>query len=255
MTATPRPEQALLIKGRRPRQRGDSLTFDGSRGGDDDGHFGIIVSAGDDTVTGGAQGDHFHPGEVAASIAPAHGGGGNDVFFMGDSLWSDASDRRRRRNHDTVHVTGFAGRRYAQSLTGDHRHAEHRGLRPRRRQLSWTVTTDDATVAAGQGDVLTDRRPSPDNQLRLRRLGRDRWAGSSSSAAVAMTTLTGGAGADTFHAWNLAVPTPCRWRRRRRSLLHGCVAAPPPTRSRWRRGLRHGLCRWRRGRDLHGHEP
>src|SRR6185503_15222829 len=78
---------------------GDSLVFDGSA--ETDGHFAVVGGAGDDTITGGTQGDSFHLEK--GGVDTANGGGGNDVFYMGDQLWSD-DQIDGGSGHDTVLV-------------------------------------------------------------------------------------------------------------------------------------------------------
>ncbi len=182
--------QALLIKAD-GLGSGDSLTFDGSA--ETDGQFGIIAGAGDDTVTGGAQGDHFHL--ESGGIDTAHGGGGNDVFFMGDGMWSD-DQIDGGAGTDTVHVTGFAGGDTL-VLTGTTMQNVEDFVLDGGTFLG--LVTDDATVAAGATltvdasaqttDFLFDGSAETD--------GRFVVIGGSGD-----DDLTGGAGADTFHLEN-----------------------------------------------------
>jgi Ca2+-binding RTX toxin-like protein len=136
---------------------GDNLGFDGSA--ETDGRFALFTGAGGDDLTGGAGNDLF---VLTGGIDSAEGGQGNDVFQLGGSLTTlDA-------------ISGGAGTDTA-VLQGDYEtgdlvlgpstlvEVEKLNLLA---GFDYNITTDDATVAAGErltvdasklqaGDVLT----------------------------------------------------------------------------------------------------
>jgi len=166
----------------------DSLTFDGSA--ETDGRFFVFGGAGDDTVTGGAQSDHLHLEKGGVDIA--HGGGGNDVFYMGDQLWSD-DQIDGGSGYDVVYATGFSGGD-SLALTGTTLQNVEDFVLDGGSFLG--VTTDDGTVAAGATLTIDasaqttafffDGSAETDGRFNV-------IAGSGDD------NLTGGAGADTFH--------------------------------------------------------
>lgn len=121
---------------------GDHLIFDGSA--ETDGRFNIFDGHGDDTITGGAKSDVIHL-EIGGNDT-VHGGGGGDYIFMGGAL--TAADKiDGGTGFDVVELTSMGGddaivfnattmtNVEALLLDGGH---------------SYTLTTADATVAAGQ---------------------------------------------------------------------------------------------------------
>ena len=122
---------------------GDHLTFDGSA--EQDGHFEIFGGAGDDTITGGAKGDRVHLERGGNDTV--HSGGGVDTIYMGGAMTSaDVIDGGA--SSDTVVLHGFynAGLSLvfgAATMTNVETLLLTTGG-------AYNLTTDDATVAAGQ---------------------------------------------------------------------------------------------------------
>jgi Ca2+-binding RTX toxin-like protein len=120
-----------------------SFTFDGSA--ETDGHFHIHANAGNDDMTGGAQADTFDLTLGATDIA--HGGGGNDVFFLGAAF--DPSDSiDGGAGYDTVHSTGWFGAG-ADALTFNNTTMQNVEDFVLDGGSGLEITTADATVAAG----------------------------------------------------------------------------------------------------------
>jgi len=118
---------------------GDPLELDGS--GETNGRFNILAGAGNDTITGGALGDTLHLETGGNDFA--NGGAGNDHFFMGASLTA-ADQIQGGSGYDTVILNGGVAVTFsATTMTG----VEQIDLTAGH---SYSLTTDDATVAAGQ---------------------------------------------------------------------------------------------------------
>ena len=167
---------------------GDQLIFDGSA--ETDGRYYVVAGAGDDVITGGAQGDHIYLQN--GGVDTANGGGGNDVFYLGGSLWSD-DKIDGGAGFDTVHVSGgFAGGDTLALTATTMQNVEDFVINS---GSFMAVITDDATVAAGAtltvnasavtGAFTFDGSAETDGQFNI-------------IASSGNDTLTGGAGNDTF---------------------------------------------------------
>jgi Ca2+-binding RTX toxin-like protein len=167
---------------------GDSLIFDGSA--ETDGQLAVVGGAGDDTVTGGAQGDHFRMEK--GGVDTVNGGGGNDVFYMGDQLWSD-DQIDGGSGYNVVHATGFSGGDTL-TLTGTTLQNVEDFILDGGSFLA--VITADGTVAAGATMTI-------DASAQTTAFLFDGSAETDGSFNViggsGDDNLTGGAGADTFH--------------------------------------------------------
>ena len=179
--------QNLFVKGG-SLGAGDQLIFDGSA--ETDGRYYVVAGAGDDVITGGAQGDHIYLQNGGADTA--NGGGGNDVFYLGGSLWSD-DKIDGGAGFDTVHVSGgFAGGDTLALTATTMQNVEDFVINS---GSFMAVITDDATVAAGAtltvnasavtGAFTFDGSAETDGQFNI-------------IASSGNDTLTGGAGNDTF---------------------------------------------------------
>jgi len=170
---------------------GDSLTFDGSA--ETDGHFIFKGGYGNDTLTGGAQSDTFNLTEGGTDTA--HGGGGNDVFQLGGALTA-ADSIDGGTGNDVVTLDGnYTGGSALVLGASTIINVEQINLAAGN---NYDITTNDATVAAGQtltvsagslgaGDTLTfDGSAETDGSF-------DFLAGAGNDV------LTGGALADAFH--------------------------------------------------------
>lgn len=122
----------------------DQLTIDGSA--ELDGRFIIRAGAGDDVLTGGAQGDVFHLEHGGNDTV--HGGGGTDMFYVGANLnGSDVIDGGTGTDtilldgdyagHGFVPITGVTNVETLEFADGH----------------SYLIASADANVAAGQ--ILT----------------------------------------------------------------------------------------------------
>ena len=157
---------------------GDTLKVDGSA--ETDGHFNLTGGAGNDTLIGGAQSDFFQLRRGGTDSA--QGNGGNDTFSLGSDFTAADS------------IDGGAGSDTA-VLNGDYSGGLVLGATTmtnvetlKLRSSSYKLTTDDATVAAGQtltvdGSAL---------------LSADSLDFDGSAETDGRFVLTGGAGADTF---------------------------------------------------------
>jgi Ca2+-binding RTX toxin-like protein len=178
--------QSLLVKAG-SLGSGDQLVFDGSA--ETDGSFYVVAGAGDDTITGGAQADHIHLENGGADTA--NGGGGNDTFYLGNSLWSD-DQIDGGAGYDVVRVTGFEGGDGITFTSTTIQGVEDFILDV---TTSLGITTDDATVAAGATMTFDaskvigfffDGSAETDGSFNI-------------IAGAGDDELTGGAQADTFH--------------------------------------------------------
>lgn len=148
--------QRLTVNGT-PIGPGHHFTFDGSA--ELDGKFTIYGSAGDDDITGGAQNDIIRLASGGNDVA--HGGGGNDSFYLFRTL--TASDRIDGGvgGTDTIYLNGnyAAGLTFtATTVTNIEKIVVGAGH-------SYTLTLDEATVSAavltidgsalGAGEILT----------------------------------------------------------------------------------------------------
>jgi Ca2+-binding RTX toxin-like protein len=166
---------------------GHALTFDGSA--ETDGRFLIYAGAGDDTITGGGIADIFHLEKGGNDTA--HGGGGNDAFYLGSSFTS-ADQIDGGAGTDTVSLIGGAAVVFdATTMTGIERIALGAGH-------SYSLTTDDATVASGGALTVDGSKLGASDTLT--------FDGSAESdgrfvflGGAGGDTLTGGAGNDIFH--------------------------------------------------------
>jgi Ca2+-binding RTX toxin-like protein len=161
--------------------------FDGSA--ETDGQFIVIGGAGDDTLTGGANGDAFHLEKGGNDTAS--GGGGNDHFFLG-AKFNAADQIDGGAGFDTVTLNGGAAVFFdATTMTGVERLLLSAGH-------SYSLRTDEATVAAGQ--TLTIDASALDASHRLGFQGFLEHDGYFNIIGGAGDDLiTGGALADTFH--------------------------------------------------------
>ncbi|HEY1709442.1 MAG TPA: calcium-binding protein [Rhizomicrobium sp.] len=187
---------------------GNHLTFDGSA--ETDGHFVVMGGAGDDTLTGGAQSDHFYLGQGGNDTV--HAGGGNDHITMGGSFTAgDQLDGGRGFDVVRLDGTGTASVVFGATtmvnvedliLDGGH---------------SYNLTTNDATVAGGQfmeidgygltaGDTLTFNGAAETDGAFLIAggAGRDNVTGGMSSDFFDMSaggndTVHGGGGNDQIY--------------------------------------------------------
>ena len=160
-------------------QAGDTLRFDGSA--ETDGHFNLTGGAGNDTLIGGAQSDFFQLRRGGTDSA--QGNGGNDTFSLG-SKFTAADTIDGGAGSDTAVLNGdYSGGLVLGATTMTN--VETLKLRA---GSSYTLTTDDATVAAGQ--TLTVDGSGL--------LSADKVNFDGSAESDGHFVLTGGAGADTF---------------------------------------------------------
>jgi Ca2+-binding RTX toxin-like protein len=120
---------------------GQSLTFNGSA--ELDGAFDIYASAGNDTLTGGAQGDAFYLARGGNDTA--YGGGGNDTFHLGATLTA-ADTLDGGADDDTVQLSGSG---YDAFTFGATTMVNVETLLLSGSGSDFRLTTGDATVAAG----------------------------------------------------------------------------------------------------------
>ncbi len=133
--------ERLLVKGG-SLGASDQLTFDGSA--ETDGKFYFVAGAGDDTLTGGAKHDVFdltHGGNDTA-----HGGGGNDTFYLG-AAFTAADQRDGGTGDDTLALNG------TYNLTLGATTFTHIDTLRLDAGHNYSLTTDDNNVASG--DTLT----------------------------------------------------------------------------------------------------
>jgi Ca2+-binding RTX toxin-like protein len=116
------------------------LVFNG--GAETDGSFNIIAGASADTLTGGALADSFDLSHGGNDVA--HGGGGNDTFTMGAALTA-ADQIDGGTGNDVVTLNGDYSAGVAFSATTIVNVETLRLLAGH----SYTLTANDATVAAG----------------------------------------------------------------------------------------------------------
>jgi Ca2+-binding RTX toxin-like protein len=132
------------------------LVFDGSA--ETDGHFHIMASAGDDTITGGALSDVFNLSAGGNDIV--NGGGGDDLFVLGAGLTTadriDGGDGR-----DVLVLDGdySAGLFFSSTTIANIEKLEFRD------GFDYSIATDDANVAANQTLVVDARSLSADHGL------------------------------------------------------------------------------------------
>jgi hypothetical protein len=184
------PGQRLLVKAG-TLQAGNTLTFDGSA--ETDGRYTIIAGAGNDTLTGGAKADVFdlsHGGNDTA-----HGGGGTDTFMLG-AAFTSADRIDGGAGSDTVVLAGMGDDSIsftATTMTGVETMVLGAGH-------FYTLTTNDATVAAGAtltvdasalgtGDPLIFNGSSETDGNFVFKFG---------GGFTTSDTITGGAGNDTL---------------------------------------------------------
>ncbi|HEX3675679.1 MAG TPA: calcium-binding protein [Rhizomicrobium sp.] len=168
---------------------GNELTFDGSAA---DPHFKFTGGAGNDVLTGGSSNDIFdlkYGGNDTAS-----GGGGHDVFEMG-STFNGADRIDGGAGDDTVELTGMGG---ASSITFGATTMVNVETLLLDTGHNYTMTTNDATVAAGA--TLLVRGENIDAGHSLVFNGAAETDGSFIiRGGAGNDTLTGGAQADTFN--------------------------------------------------------
>jgi Ca2+-binding RTX toxin-like protein len=173
----------------------DSLTFDGSA--ETDGSFAITGGAGNEVLTGGANADTFHL--ESGGVDTVHGGGGADHIFLGAAL--TASDQiDGGAGTDTLILNGGATVTFnATTVTN----VEQLNLLAGH---SYSLTTNNATVAAGQTLTVDASALGAGNGLAF-----DGSAETDGSFAITggagNDVLTGGALADTFDISNGGVDT------------------------------------------------
>jgi Ca2+-binding RTX toxin-like protein len=133
-------DQTLTVDGRHLKD--GNLVFDGSA--ETDGHFVIEASNGNDVLTGGAQSDSFLLFQGGNDTV--HGGGGDDAVFI-DGQFTAADSLDGGAGNDTVVLqgTGAVTVVFGEATMSD---VETLSLRPGHGAV-YTLTTDDATVAAG----------------------------------------------------------------------------------------------------------
>jgi Ca2+-binding RTX toxin-like protein len=171
------------------------LTFDGSA--EADGRYMVYGGAGDDMITGGAKADIFHLENGGADTA--HGGAGNDTFYLGETLWSDDQIDGGAGNN-TLHVSGFAGGDTLVLASTTLQHVTDFIIDG---GSFMSVVTDDATVAAGatmtfdttavNGFVLDGSAETDGSFNVVAGSGDDTITGGSMG-----DTFTGNGGADTY---------------------------------------------------------
>ncbi|GEM_PF-657232 len=176
----------------------DTLTFDGSA--ELDGNFDITDGAGDDVLTGGAQGDTFKLEK--GGIDTVHGGGGDDtVFAFGTITAADTLDGGTGSNH--LHLNGdYTGGNAlvlgATTVTNFEEISFALGN-------SYDITTNDATVAAGQ-TLQVDAQTNPGDTVTFD--GSAETDGHFSMLGGPGTDIfTGGGLSDTFDMSNGGVDT------------------------------------------------
>ena len=171
---------------------GDNVTFNAAAGVAGS-SFVFDTGAGDDILTGGAGNDTFRPGAGNDTI---HGGGGDDTINMGANLTAaDVIDGGS--GTDTILLDGdySAGITFGATTVTN---VETIYLTPGN---DYTLTTNDATVAAGQ--TLTILAPGLGAGDKLVFDGSAETDGSFIiHAGAGNDILTGGAGADTIKAGN-----------------------------------------------------
>ncbi len=166
----------------------DVLTFNGAA--ESDGAFSLLAGAGNDTLTGGANADTF--ALSTGGNDTVQGGGGNDTFTFGASLTA-ADTVDGGAGSDTVVLNGD----YSSGLTlGAATLANVETLSLAEAGAAYSITTNDANVAAGQ-TLVVDASGLTASALTFN-------GAAETDGAFAITggsandALTGGAGNDTF---------------------------------------------------------
>jgi len=122
----------------------DTLSFDGSS--EKDGTFSFFSTAGNNGLSGGSQGDYF---DMTGGIGSLFGNGGDDVFILEGRTWAATDKINGGAGYDQVQVLNFGTSTIVMNATtlvgveGLYLAGNH-----------MTVTTHDATVAAGQSLVI-----------------------------------------------------------------------------------------------------
>ncbi|HEX4296124.1 MAG TPA: calcium-binding protein [Rhizomicrobium sp.] len=187
----------------------DSLTFNGAA--ETDGSFSITDGAGNDVLTGGAQGDQFLLRNGGTDTV--HGGGGDDsIFAFGTLTAADTIDGGTGSNQ--LHLFGdYTG---AHALVMGATTVTNVSSISFALGFSYDIATNDATVAAGQtlqvnaqtnsGDSVTfDGSAETDGHFSmLGGPGTDIFTGGALSDSFDMSnggvdTVHGGGGNDTFN--------------------------------------------------------
>ena len=187
----------------------DSLTFNGAA--ETDGSFSITDGAGNDVLTGGAQGDQFLLKNGGTDTV--HGGGGDDsIFAFGTLTAADTIDGGAGSNQ--LHLFGdYTG---ASALVMGATTVTNISSISFALGFSYDITTNDATVAAGQtlqvnaqtssGDTVTFDGSAETNGhfSMLGGPGNDIFTGGALSDSFDMSnggndTVHGGGGNDTFN--------------------------------------------------------
>jgi hypothetical protein len=165
---------------------GGGLVFDGSA--ETDGHFRFIGSTGDDVLTGGAKSDVFHLEN--GGFDTAHGGGGYDIFYLGAALVA-ADTIDGGTGNDTLVLNGdYSGGLTLGAATMTNVETLTLGA-----GFSYSLTTDDANVAAGA--TLTVDASALNNHFSLTFDG--------SAETNGHFAVTGGGGDDTLTIASAAV--------------------------------------------------
>jgi Ca2+-binding RTX toxin-like protein len=165
------------------------LAFDGSA--ETDGSFNIIAGGANDILTGGALGDTFDLSHSRHDTV--HGGGGNDSISLGAAFTASDSIDGGTGSGDTLNLSGdySGGLTFgAATLTNVENIVLAAGY-------SYSLTTNDATVASGQ-TLTVDASPLIDSH-KLTFDGSAELDGSFRLiGGTGKDTLTGGSGNDTF---------------------------------------------------------
>jgi Ca2+-binding RTX toxin-like protein len=171
-----------------------SLTFNGSA--ETNGHFAISGGADYNDLTGGALSDSFNLAQGGADIVD--GGGGNDVIDFGAAL--TASDQiDGGTGTDTVEIDGYyMGGSTLVFTSTTMVNVERLIVGNSDPSFCYDITTDGATVAAGQTLDVIGARLTASQSLTFNGSAETDgrfviWGGADSD------TLTGGALADTFN--------------------------------------------------------